>query len=306
MSKKMTPILLAVALAIGVITYVTDKASRSQSPASSSRGDRVLEIDQADIVWVRVKRDYWNSFALRREADGTWQVSEPSVEPAAPVAVTRLLGAIENLPVVRTIDLPATDSERYREYGLWEPAMEVTVTAGDRDRSLVFGINTPDGTGTYCAEAGVDRVYVTSSEAAKILGQEYAAYRQNASPAEAALPSSSGGLKIEELAPGSGPGLHVGQTAYVQYTGRLSDGTVFDSSLKRGKPSQVKLGAGKVIPGWEQGLLGMKVGGKRRLTIPPELAYGPAGKPPTIPPNATLTFEVQVLSVSDKPAVAEK
>jgi len=83
----------------------------------------------------------------------------------------------------------------------------------------------------------------------------------------------------------------------VNYTGTLTNGVVFDSSFKRNEPITLTLGAGEVIPGWEQGLQGMKVGGTRVLTIPSELAYGAQGAGDTIPPNATLVFQVEMVSV---------
>jgi peptidylprolyl isomerase len=104
-------------------------------------------------------------------------------------------------------------------------------------------------------------------------------------------------VKIEDLQVGTGAEAVPGKTITVNYTGTLTNGTVFDSSYKRNEPFTLQLGAGQVIPGWEQGLEGMKVGGQRRLTIPPSLAYGSRGAGDVIPPDATLIFEVELLDV---------
>ena len=107
----------------------------------------------------------------------------------------------------------------------------------------------------------------------------------------------AGELKIEDLAVGDGATAEPLAKVTVHYTGRLTDGKKFDSSSDRGKPFTFTLGRGRVIPGWEQGLLGMRAGGKRTLTIPPELAYGKRGAGGVIPPDATLIFEVELLAV---------
>ena len=103
---------------------------------------------------------------------------------------------------------------------------------------------------------------------------------------------------IEEVKLGDGPIATKGKTVSVHYTGVLTNGTKFDSSLDRGQPIVFALGTGRVIKGWDQGIEGMKVGGKRKLTIPPELAYGARGTPGgPIPPNATLVFDVELVAV---------
>lgn len=104
-------------------------------------------------------------------------------------------------------------------------------------------------------------------------------------------------LKIEDLMVGTGAEAVAGKTVSVHYTGTLTDGSKFDSSLDRNQPFQFRLGAGQVIQGWDKGVAGMKVGGQRRLTIPPEMGYGARGFPPVIPPNSTLMFDVQLLDV---------
>jgi FKBP-type peptidyl-prolyl cis-trans isomerase FkpA len=105
-------------------------------------------------------------------------------------------------------------------------------------------------------------------------------------------------MKVEMIASGGGPSPKRGDTVTVHYTGWLTDGTKFDSSVDRDEPFAFVLGTGQVIQGWDKGVATMRVGDRARLTIPPELAYGQEGYPGAIPPNATLVFKVELLSLS--------
>ncbi|HJU03588.1 MAG TPA: FKBP-type peptidyl-prolyl cis-trans isomerase [Nitrospiraceae bacterium] len=105
------------------------------------------------------------------------------------------------------------------------------------------------------------------------------------------------GLQYIDLVEGTGRQAELGDTATVHYTGRLADGTKFDSSLDRKQPFSFRVGAGQVIKGWDEGVGSMKIGGKRKLIIPPQLGYGSRGAGGVIPPNATLTFDVELLDL---------
>jgi FKBP-type peptidyl-prolyl cis-trans isomerase len=129
-------------------------------------------------------------------------------------------------------------------------------------------------------------------------------------------PSASGDVKaaatkleVTDEKVGTGDEAVAGKSVTVNYTGTLQDGTVFDSTAKEGgQPFSFTLGGGQVIKGWDQGVVGMKVGGKRKLVIPPDLGYGSQGAGSSIPPNATLTFEITLLKVADaspSPAAAQ-
>ena len=109
--------------------------------------------------------------------------------------------------------------------------------------------------------------------------------------------TTQSGLQYQDLVVGAGAEAVPGKSVTVHYTGTLQDGSQFDSSVDRNQPFSFILGAGQVIPGWDEGVAGMKVGGKRKLVIPPGLAYGAQGYPPVIPANATLTFDVELLEV---------
>jgi FKBP-type peptidyl-prolyl cis-trans isomerase FkpA len=138
---------------------------------------------------------------------------------------------------------------------------------------------------------------------AAILALAPPACKKSSTPSEASDPTkggatAAGGLQVEEVKAGDGAVATAGKNVSVHYTGRLTDGTKFDSSYDRGQPIEFRLGSGMVIKGWDMGIQGMKVGGKRKLTIPPDLAYGARGTPGgPIPPNATLVFDVELTAV---------
>jgi len=111
--------------------------------------------------------------------------------------------------------------------------------------------------------------------------------------------TTQSGLKYEDTVVGTGASPAIGDEVTVHYTGTLEDGTKFDSSLDRGQPFKFKIGVGQVIRGWDEGVLTMKVGGKRKLVIPPQLGYGARGAGGVIPPNATLVFEVELLGTKE-------
>ena len=108
---------------------------------------------------------------------------------------------------------------------------------------------------------------------------------------------TASGLEYIEVEAGTGAQAEAGKTVSVHYTGKFQDGKVFDSSVARGEPIAFPLGAGRVIKGWDEGIALMKVGGKAQLIIPPDLAYGERGAGGVIPPNATLVFDVKLVSV---------
>lgn len=143
---------------------------------------------------------------------------------------------------------------------------------------------------------------VESSSPQEAEQQESAATQEEeqpktSAPEQAAPAEEVTELKTEDIVVGKGQVAQKGNTVSVHYTGWLTDGKKFDSSVDRGQPFEFALGQGQVIPGWDQGVAGMKVGGKRKLTIPPALGYGAQGAGGVIPPNATLVFEVELLAV---------
>ena len=136
-----------------------------------------------------------------------------------------------------------------------------------------------------------------AAKAGEAAGKEGDAYRET-NGKKPGVKTTASGLQIETIKEGTGASPTAADTVKVHYTGKLIDGTTFDSSVDRGQPISFPLSG--VIKGWTEGLQLMKVGGKSRLVIPSNLAYGPNGSPPTIPPNATLVFDVELLDIVKK------
>jgi FKBP-type peptidyl-prolyl cis-trans isomerase len=154
-------------------------------------------------------------------------------------------------------------------------------------RAILFGL--------ICAACS--RVPEPEGGKSAVLEPEPSAAASSAPVAPPAATVAVTELKKEDQAPGKGPAAKAGDTVKVHYTGKLMNGTKFDSSLDRDEPFKFTLGQGMVIKGWDEGVVGMKKGGKRKLTIPADKAYGASGSPPKIPPNSALVFEIELVEI---------
>ena len=182
MNRKATPLLLAATLLLGIAAWWSHRSHPDGPGRSPSRAGLLLPIHPQDLIQVRLRRDFWNTFTLARGADTAWELIEPAREPADAAAVEVLLQTLTSLPVIRRIDLPGDDTEHYRQYGLWEPRLTVQVLTGHRQEVLQFGDETSDGTGVYCIREGVDGVFITSAAAFSALETEPDKFRSATPP----------------------------------------------------------------------------------------------------------------------------
>jgi FKBP-type peptidyl-prolyl cis-trans isomerase len=151
---------------------------------------------------------------------------------------------------------------------------------------------------TVAVACGDDGEKASPTPSASLTSSPSGAQTAGGPPAVSGEPTkTASGLQFIDIKVGDGASPQTGQTVVVHYTGWLADGTKFDSSVDRGQPFSFIIGAGKVIKGWDEGVATMKVGGKRRLIIPPELGYGATGYPGSIPANAQLIFDVELIEI---------
>lgn len=183
-------------------------------------------------------------------------------------------------------------------------SLSLLVVGCGNDEAATSGAGASDGATTSATTATPDGAAETPAIAGPPAPPETPAPAAgggafDTKPFKATVPARTtpSGLKIEDMTIGKGATAETGKKAVVHYTGTLTNGTKFDASRDRNEPFPFTIGAQEVIAGWDEGVAGMKVGGRRKLTIPASIAYGADGRPPVIPPNATLVFDVELMDV---------
>ena len=183
----------------------------------------------------------------------------------------------------------------------WLAVALLIVNAGCKEsasKASDSGSGTSAGMSGSASTSGASGSGSSSASAGSSAGVMSATAKSDTPAAAGPEVTTPSGLKYQDLVIGTGAEATPGRTVRVHYTGWLTDGTKIDSSVDRGQPIEFPLGTPDIIRGWNEGLTGMKVGGKRHLTIPPDLGYGAAGRAPKVPPNATLVFDVELVGVS--------
>ena len=163
---------------------------------------------------------------------------------------------------------------------------------------VIAQISTPQSIANASELTQTQPISVSSTINKILVADNTMSSAENVNPGKEVTVTTPSGLKYIDLVPGTGATPKAGQAVIVHYTGTLEDGTKFDSSRDRNQPFSFPLGQGRVIKGWDEGISDMRVGGRRKLIIPPELGYGARGAGGVIPPNATLIFDVELLRIS--------
>lgn len=178
MNRKITPYLIAAMLLLGWLAYLSERPRRAGAVRSRAVSASVLGIPKEDILRLRMQKDFWNSYVLARNPDGQWMMEEPARGAANTTEVRRLLETVTLLPVLQVLDMPGDDAERHREYGLWTPALEITLSTPSGATTLMFGSRTPDESGVYAVVHGTSRVYVVPAASFGILERGADTYRE--------------------------------------------------------------------------------------------------------------------------------
>ena len=181
MNRKLTPYLIAALLVLGLLAFLSERPRRAAEKGVASRAaaPAVVDVPRDNILRLRMKKDFWNSYVLGKDEGGQWSMEEPSRGHAVEAEVRRLLETVTALPILRTLDIPGDDAEKRREYGLWSPTLEITLSTPDGATTLLFGSSTPDETGVYVAVHGQSRVHVTPKTAFDVLQRNADTYRKS-------------------------------------------------------------------------------------------------------------------------------
>lgn len=179
MNRKITPYLIAALLVLGLLAYLSERPRRAATGGSSrAAAPAVIDVPRDTILRLRMKKDFWNSYVLGKDEGGQWSMEEPSRGPAVETEVRRLLETVTALPILRTLDIPGDDADKRREYGLWSPSLEITLSTADGATTLLFGAFTPDEAGVYVTVHGQSSVHVTPTSAFDVLQRNADTYRK--------------------------------------------------------------------------------------------------------------------------------